>query len=209
MAVDCALRRCGTVAGLVADRKNAQQRLHDQLNTLCPGLSAPTGHGELGRSCRSSLRPARRCWRVRSVFAGRAPTPVADRTAGPAHQPHRRLLDHPLAGLFAAAGGCRATCRRLGRDLARYQALLADITAQEQEIKALLAGTQGQVLTSLPGVAENRAPRSRYIACRSQVPRRRAPLLRNRPRPGDVSVRNPAQAGAGSPVRAWPSTVTP
>lgn len=30
---------------LVADRKSAQQRLHAQLNTLCPGLSAPTGHG--------------------------------------------------------------------------------------------------------------------------------------------------------------------
>jgi hypothetical protein len=31
--------------GLVADRKKAQQRLHDQLNVLCPGLSAPAGHG--------------------------------------------------------------------------------------------------------------------------------------------------------------------
>lgn len=31
--------------GLVEDRKKAQQRLHDQLNALCPGLSAPAGHG--------------------------------------------------------------------------------------------------------------------------------------------------------------------
>src|SRR5436309_2833915 len=31
--------------GLVDDRKKAQQRLHDQLNGLCPGLSAPAGHG--------------------------------------------------------------------------------------------------------------------------------------------------------------------
>ncbi|MCV7147884.1 hypothetical protein [Mycobacterium riyadhense] len=31
--------------GLVADRKVAQPRLHDQLNVLCPGLSAPAGHG--------------------------------------------------------------------------------------------------------------------------------------------------------------------
>jgi transposase len=31
--------------GLVAERKVAQQRLHDQLQTLCPGLSAPVGHG--------------------------------------------------------------------------------------------------------------------------------------------------------------------
>lgn len=31
--------------GLVQDRKVLQQRLHDQLNTLAPGLSAPAGHG--------------------------------------------------------------------------------------------------------------------------------------------------------------------
>lgn len=31
--------------GLAADRKVAQQRLRDQLNALCPGLSAPSGHG--------------------------------------------------------------------------------------------------------------------------------------------------------------------
>jgi len=31
--------------GLVADRRVLQQRLHDQLQALCPGLSAPAGHG--------------------------------------------------------------------------------------------------------------------------------------------------------------------
>jgi hypothetical protein len=30
---------------LVDARRKLQQRLHDQLNALCPGLSAPTGHG--------------------------------------------------------------------------------------------------------------------------------------------------------------------
>ena len=30
---------------LVAERKVSQQRLHDQVNALCPGLSAPAGHG--------------------------------------------------------------------------------------------------------------------------------------------------------------------
>jgi hypothetical protein len=28
------------------ERQVAQQRLHDQLNRLCPGLSAPVGHGQ-------------------------------------------------------------------------------------------------------------------------------------------------------------------
>lgn len=31
--------------GLLGERKAAQQRLHDQVNALCPGLSAPVGHG--------------------------------------------------------------------------------------------------------------------------------------------------------------------
>jgi hypothetical protein len=35
--------RC--VIAVVGERKVAQQRLHDQLHGLCPGLSAPVGHG--------------------------------------------------------------------------------------------------------------------------------------------------------------------
>src|SRR3712207_3391927 len=31
--------------GLIAEHKVAQQRLHDQLHALCPGLAAPNGHG--------------------------------------------------------------------------------------------------------------------------------------------------------------------
>ncbi|MGB3325637.1 MAG: transposase [Mycolicibacterium fortuitum] len=31
--------------GLVADKRVAQQRMHDQLNALCPDLSASVGHG--------------------------------------------------------------------------------------------------------------------------------------------------------------------
>jgi transposase len=46
---------------------------------------------------------------------------------------------------------------RLGRDLERYRLLQADIDAIEHDIEHLLACTQGQVLTSLPGVAVIRA----------------------------------------------------
>jgi len=48
--------------GLVADRKKTQQRLHDQLNALCPGLSAPAGHG---RSLAIEHPTGQRCFRVR------------------------------------------------------------------------------------------------------------------------------------------------
>ena len=46
---------------------------------------------------------------------------------------------------------------RLTRDLARYRRLRADIDATDLEIVALLADTDGQILTTLPGVASIRA----------------------------------------------------
>jgi transposase len=46
---------------------------------------------------------------------------------------------------------------RLGRDVTRWRALEGDIEAVEAQIAALLAGTPGQVLTTLPGVADTRA----------------------------------------------------
>jgi transposase len=45
----------------------------------------------------------------------------------------------------------------LGRDLDRYRRLRTDIDAIDVEVVALLADTDGQVLTSLPGVASIRA----------------------------------------------------
>jgi hypothetical protein len=47
--------------------------------------------------------------------------------------------------------------RRLSRDLDRYRRLQADIAEIEGEIGDLLAVTDGQILTSLPGVASLRA----------------------------------------------------
>jgi Transposase len=53
--------------GLVADRKVAQQRLHDQLNALCPGLSAPRVMGNLWHWKR---RLVSRYWPARRRFQG-------------------------------------------------------------------------------------------------------------------------------------------
>lgn len=47
--------------------------------------------------------------------------------------------------------------QRLGRDLDRYRILQADIAALDAELADLLAVTDGQILTSLPGVAVLRA----------------------------------------------------
>lgn len=142
--------------GLVADRKKAQQRLHDQLNSLCPGLSAPAGHGRAlpiesptGQAVPACVvafdaRPPSR----RSLIA-RAPGRLTKTSAAYwADRWHECLPPPPDAAARAA---------RLGRDLDRYRRLLLDIAAVENETEVLLARTEGQVLTSLPGVATNRA----------------------------------------------------
>lgn len=145
--------------GLVADRKVTQQRLHDQLNSLCPGLSAPSGHGELGRSLPIESPTGQAVLACAVAFAGRAPTVRSLTARAPGKLTHataeywvkrwRSCLSPPPDAEQRAAW--------LGRDLARYRALLADLTAAEEEIGVLLAGTEGQVLTSLPGVAAIRA----------------------------------------------------
>jgi transposase len=47
--------------------------------------------------------------------------------------------------------------RRLDRDVHRYRALQADIASVDAELVELLAATEGQILTTLPGVAVTRA----------------------------------------------------
>jgi transposase len=142
--------------GLVADRKVLQQRLHDQLNRLCPGLSAPPGHGRKlkleGPTGQAVLAGA-------ATFDGRAPTSswlqacapgrITQAGAGFWIQRWRDCLPPPADAQLRA--------QRLGRDLARHQALQADITEVQTQIIRLLAATSGQVLTSLPGVAAVRA----------------------------------------------------
>jgi transposase len=59
--------------GLVQDRKVLQQRLHDQLNVLTPGLSAPAGAGH-GRSLALESPSGQAVLACVAAFAGRAPT---------------------------------------------------------------------------------------------------------------------------------------
>jgi hypothetical protein len=54
---------------LVAELKVLRQRLHDQLNVLCPGLSAPAGQGRALDLLRPSGRAVLAC---AAAFAGRA-----------------------------------------------------------------------------------------------------------------------------------------
>src|SRR4051794_17974645 len=142
--------------GLVAEHKVAQQRLHDQLHALCPGLSAPDGHGRplpvdsvIGQAvldCAAAFAgrpPSIRSLRARA--RGRVLTSEAEFWV----QRWRTCLPPPADACARAA--------RLTRSLARWRALNADIAAVDNDIAALLAGSDGQILTTLPGVATSRA----------------------------------------------------
>lgn len=141
---------------LVDARKKLQQRLHDQLNALCPGLSAPAAHG---RALKLESPTGQAVLACAAAFAGRAPSARSLLARAPGRTTPataafwtarwKRLLPPPRDAQLRAA--------RLGRDLRRWQDLQADITLADDQLAVLLAQTPGQVLTTLPGVAVVRA----------------------------------------------------
>lgn len=193
--------------GLVADRKAAQQRLYDQLNALCPGLSAPAGHGrslpietptgQAVLACAATF--AGRVPAIRSLIA-RAPGRLSTATAEYWVQRWRSCLPPPA--------DAEPRARRLARDLERYRILRVDICILDEEIAVLLAGTEGQVLTSLPGSGSCGPRRSLRTACPSA-----GSLTLNICIPRPVWLRHSTNrrrcvAAGGSPDRAWPNTAT-
>jgi transposase len=141
---------------LVDARKRLQQRLHDQLNALCPGLSAPASQG---RALKLESPTGQAVLACAAAFDGRAPTTRSLLARAPGRMTGataafwaarwKRLLAPPADAQLRAA--------RLARDLRRWQDLQADIALAEQQLALLLAQTPGQVLASLPGVAIVRA----------------------------------------------------
>jgi len=142
--------------GLVADRRVAQQRLHDQLNALCPGLSAPVGHG---RSLPLDSPTGLAVLACAVAFAGRPPRlrSLTCRAAGRLTTSTAQYWVQRWHGCLPPPADADQRARRLGRDLDRYRRLQADITTVDEEIAGLLSVTQGQILTTLPGVGTIRA----------------------------------------------------
>lgn len=146
--------------GLVADRKKAQQRLHDQLNVLCPGLSAPDGHGAtLGRVLAIETPTGQAVLACAAAYAGRPPTmrSLLARAPGTLTKATAEYWVNRWRECLPPPSDAAARAQRLGRDLDRYRRLQVDVATVEEEITVLLARTDGQVLTTLPGVAANRA----------------------------------------------------
>ncbi|MCU1671100.1 MAG: transposase [Blastococcus sp.] len=142
--------------GLIAEHKVAQQRLHDQLHALCPGLAAPDGHG---RALKVDSVIGQAVLDCAAAFAGRPPAARSLRARA-----HGRVLAgegefwiERWRTCLPPPADATARAERLRRSMARWRALNTDIAAVDGEIAALLAGSDGQVLTTLPGVAASRA----------------------------------------------------
>ena len=141
---------------LVDARRVLQQRLHDQLNVLCPGLSAPAGHGRALKLEDASGRAVLAC---AVAFAGRPPSvrSLQARSPGRLSQTNARFWVERWKRLLAPPADAELRAQRLGRDVERWLGLSQDSTALEDQLVELLARTDGQILTSLPGVAVVRA----------------------------------------------------
>jgi transposase len=155
-AVDALRAAVSHRRGLVLALKPLRQRLHDQLNALAPGLSAPKGHGRALALETSTGRAVLAC---AVDFAGRPPgaRSLKARADG-------RLRDATAAFWTARWRDCLAPppdaelrAARMGRDFARLGALREDIAFVDGQIEQLLADSAGQILTTLPGVWITRA----------------------------------------------------
>ena len=100
------------------------------------------------------------------AFCGRPPSwrSLVARSPGRLYESNARFWSERWRRLLPPPVDAEARARRLAGELARWQLLKQEIAVVEAEIAELLAQTDGQVLTSLPGVATIRAA---AFACHS------------------------------------------
>jgi hypothetical protein len=168
---------------LIAQRKVARGHLHHQPNALCPGLSAPAGHG---RALALDSPTGRAVLACAVEFAGRAPAPRSLVARAPGRLPRATAAfwSERWRGCLRPPADAGLRAERLGRDIARWQALEDDVTAVEGQVSMLLDGTPGKVDDAAGrgdgpgGVLLRPRPADRAL------PERRAPLLLHRPGAG-------------------------
>ena len=133
-----------------------RQRLHDQLDALAPGLSAPSGHG---RALLLDTPTGHAVLGCAAAFAGRPPTPrsLHARAGGRLSDATARFWAERWKQCLAPPPDAELRAGRLTRDLDRFGSLRADIAFVDGQLEQLLAASRGQVLTTLPGVATVRA----------------------------------------------------
>ena len=136
--------------------KPLRQRLHDQLNALAPGLSAPAGHG---RALALDTPTGRAVLACAADFEGRPPSlrSLKSRADGRLTDATARFWADRWNACLAPPADAELRAARLRRDNDRFDALQADIAFVDDQLMLLLADTPGQVLTSMPGVKIVRA----------------------------------------------------
>jgi transposase len=141
---------------LILALKPLRQRLHDQLNALAPGLSAPKGHG---RALALETPTGRAVLTCAVDFAGRAPgiRSLKARADGRLSDATAMFWSTRWKDCLAPPPDAELRAARMGRDLARLDALRADIAFVDGQIEPLLGSSAGQILITLPGVASTRA----------------------------------------------------
>jgi transposase len=141
---------------LVLALKPLRQRLHDQLNALAAGLSAPSAHG---RALLLQTPTGRAVLACAAAFAGQPPTPrcLQARAGGRLTDATARFWAQRWKQCLAPPPDAELRAARLARDIERFEALQADIAFVEDQLKQLLVASPGHILTSLPGVSTVRA----------------------------------------------------
>jgi len=148
---------------LVDELKVLRQRLHAQLNALCPGLSAPQGHGRVLELLRPSGQAVLAC---AVAFGGRPPSmrSLIARAPGRLTRRNAAFWAARWRACLPPPADAELRAERLCFDLERLRGLLAALARVDAQSATLLAQTDGQVLTSLPGV---KAVRAAAFACHS------------------------------------------
>jgi hypothetical protein len=141
---------------LVFALKPLRQRLHDQLNALATGLSAPKGHG---RALALETTTGRAVLACAVDFAGRPPAvrSLQARAGGRLRDATATFWVTRWRDCLPAPSDADLRAARMSRDLARFDALRDDIAFVDGQIEELLADSAGQILTTLPGVAITRS----------------------------------------------------
>jgi transposase len=141
---------------LVRALKPLRQRLHDQLNALAPGLSAPAGHG---RALALDTPTGRAVLACAAAFCGRPPSvrSLKARADGRLTDANAAFWSGRWKACLPPPADAELRAARLARDLARLEALRADIAFVDEQIQRLLTASAGQILTTLPGVWTVRA----------------------------------------------------
>jgi hypothetical protein len=200
--VDALVGAVGHRRGLVADRKVLQQRLHDQLQALCPGRSAPAGHGRA--LALAPIRSARPCWPLRP------PSPVGRRRCGRCRPERRVGSPRPPPGSgWTAGAGCwlhppTPSCAPTGWAVTWPATKPSRPTSPRWRASSPGCWPPLRARSSPPCPAWQRCgrPASPPTACHRPVPHRRAPVRGHWPGPSDLAVGQPDPARPHQPPRA-------